>query len=146
VDSFEIPCILGAFYGVKKAWYEYVDGWSLHKFWGTLEPLIGLKSWLFGGSNRTAPRIETGHIFKKVGWHGTKQEALMYNKMLVATLLFDDYQRLINFLGTNPVVERGRVMYQKDLPQILVKKMEYKDKTVFPMEEIVKKWHLDYRK
>jgi hypothetical protein len=105
-----------------------------------------MKSWLFGGSNRTAPRIEIGHIFKKVGWHGTPQDCLMYNKMLTATLLFDDYQRLINFLGSNPIVERGRIMYQNTLPAILEKKEEYKNKTVFPMEKFIEKWKLDYRK
>jgi hypothetical protein len=105
-----------------------------------------MKSWLFGGSCRTAPRVETRHLFKKVGWHGTPQDALMYNKMLTATLLFDDYQRLISFLGSNPIVERARVLYNAHLPVIMQKKMEYKEKTVFPMEKFIEKWNLDYRK
>lgn len=145
IDSFEIPCILGAAYGVKKQWYEYVDGWVGHKKWGTLEPMISLKSWLFGGSCRVAPRIETGHIFKAQGTHGITQEKLIYNKFLVATLLFDDYQRLINFLGTNDTVERGRKIYNENLEFILKKKEEYKNKTVYNYLDFFEKFNIDYR-
>lgn len=146
VDSYEIPCILGAAYGVSREWYNYVDGWVGHRLWGTLEPHIALKSWLFGGSCRTAPRIETGHIFKLVGNHNTPQDVLMYNKMMVATMLFEDFNRLIMFLGTNSIVERARLMYQANLPWILEKKFEYKDKTVLSIEEFVSRWGIDYRK
>lgn len=145
VPSSEIPCILGAFYGVKKEWYNYIDGFWGHRLWGTLEPYVALKSWLFGGSCRVVPRIYAGHIFKRAGTHGTPQDALMYNKMMVATLLFPDYGRLIAFLGTNPIVERARKMYQQELPNILKKKEEYAKKTVFPIEEYVKRWKIDYR-
>lgn len=145
VDSYEIPCILGAAYGVKKDWYEYVDGWALHKKWGTLEPYISFKSWFFGGSCRTAPRIETGHIFKPHGTHGTPQDKLIYNKFLVSTLLFDDYERLIKFLGTNPIVERSRKMYEDNLDIIMQKREEYKKKTVYNYLDYFKRWDIDYR-
>lgn len=145
IDSFEIPCILGAAYGVKKSWYEYVDGWSLHKKWGTLEPYISLKSWLFGGSCRTAPKIETGHIFKTVGTHGTPQEKLFYNKMMVATVLFDDYERLIHFLGTNTTIENAREMYNNNLDSILKKKEEYKKKIVYNYLDFFERFDIDYR-
>lgn len=145
VDSFEIPCILGAAYGVKKSWYEYVDGWSCHKKWGTLEPYISLKSWLFGGSCRTAPRIETGHIFKAQGTHGTSQEKLLYNKMMVATLLLDDYERLISFLGTNPTVEKAKELYTENIDLIMSKREEYKKKTVYNYLDFFKRFDIDYR-
>lgn len=145
IDSFEIPCILGAAYGVKKSWYNYVDGWTLHKKWGTLEPYISLKSWLFGGTCRTAPRIETGHIFKPVGRSDIKQEILMYNKMMVATLLLDDYDRLISFLGTNPTVEDGRKIYMNNIYPIMTKREEYKKKIVYKPEDFFKQWNIDYR-
>jgi len=145
IDSFEIPCILGAAYGVKKSWYQYVDGWSLHRKWGTLEPYISLKSWLFGGSCRTAPRIETGHIFKEVGTHGTSQEILLYNKMMIATLLFDDYERLIHFLGTNPTVEKAKELYKANLEIIINKKEEYKKKIVYNYLDFFQRFNIDYR-
>ena len=145
VDSFEIPCILGAAYGVKKSWHEYVDGWSLHKKWGTLEPYISLKSWLFGGSCRTAPRIETGHIFKTVGTHGTSQEKLLYNKMMVATVLFDDYERLISFLGSNPTIENAKKLYMDNIDLIMRKKEEYKKKITYNYLDFFERFEIDYR-
>jgi len=145
VDSYEIPCILGAAYGVKKSWYEYVDGWACHKIWGTLEPYISLKSWLFGGSCRTAPRVETAHIFKPSGTHGTKQEFLIYNKLMVATLLLDDYNRLISFIGTNSIVERGKEIYLNNLDLIMKKREEYKGKTVYNYLDLFKRFKIDYR-
>ena len=145
VDSYEIPCILGAAYGVKKEWYKYVDGWTGHKKWGTLEPYISMKSWFFGGSCRTAPRIETGHIFKPQGTHGTSQETLLYNKMMIATLLFDDYDRIISFLGTNSTVESAKKMYKNNIGFIMEKRKEYKAKTVYNYLDYFKKWGIDYR-
>lgn len=144
-DSFEIPCILGAAYGVKKSWYNYIDGWALHRKWGTLEPYISLKSWLFGGSCRTAPRVETGHIFKKVGRSDIKQDVLLYNKMMVATLLLDDYERVISFLGSNATVESAKRIYNNSLSLIMNKREEYKKKIVYKPEEFFKQWNIDYR-
>ena len=145
IDSVELPCILGAAYGVKKSWFEYVDGWTGHKKWGTLEPMMSLKSWLFGGSCRIATRIETAHIFKEYGTHGTPQHVLFYNKMLVATLLLDDYQRLIDFFGTNETVEKAKKLYDDNLDFIMSKKEEYKSKIVYDYLDFFKRFKIDYR-
>ncbi|MBE3086029.1 MAG: glycosyltransferase [Bacteroidetes bacterium] len=145
IDSYEIPCILGAAYGVSKEWYNYVDGWEGHRLWGTLEPYISLKSWFFGGSCRCASRIHTAHIFKKTGTHGTPQDILMYNKMFTATVLFEDYNKLINFLGSNAIVERGRKMYTDSMNYILSKKAEYKKKIVIDVDDFFKRWNIDMR-
>jgi len=145
--SFEVPCVLGAAYGVKRSWYNYLDGWWGHRSWGTLEPYISLKSWLFGGSCRTAPSIETGHIFKPSGTHGTKLHHLLYNKMLAATLLFpeEDAERLINFLGNSSQVVEGRKMFlaNKDIP---LKVKEYKEKIVLDINDYCNRFNIDFRK
>ncbi|MDA3806311.1 MAG: glycosyltransferase [Thiomicrorhabdus sp.] len=145
IDSYEIPCILGAAYGVSREWYYYVDGWAGHRKWGTLEPYISLKSWFFGGSCRCASRIYVGHLFKKTGTHGTPQDILMYNKMFVVTVLFDDYNRIIDFLGSNAIVERGRKMYKDNMSWILAKKAEYKKKIVIDVKDFFNKWNIDMR-
>lgn len=143
--SYELPCVLGACYGVKKSWYNYLDGFWGHKHYGTLEPYISLKSWLFGGSCRCAPHIETAHIFKRDGTHGVLQETLMYNKMMIATLLLEDYQRLIDFLGTNSIMVRAKKQYEANKSIILAKKAEYKDKKVLSEIDFCKRWDIDYR-
>ncbi|HUU99457.1 MAG TPA: glycosyltransferase family 2 protein [Bacteroidales bacterium] len=142
--TFEVPCILGAAYGVSRAWYMHCDGFAGHRKWGTLEPYISLKSWLFGGSCKCASGIETGHIFKPHGTHGTSQEEIIYNKMLVATLLFDNYKELIGYLGDTAPVAFAEVAYKNNLKWILAKREEYKDKTVIAMEDLLAKLDIKY--
>jgi len=146
-DSFEVPCILGAAYGVKKAWYDHVDGWWGHRSWGTLEPYMSLKSWFMGGSCRTAPDIECGHVFKRSGTHATPHHHLMYNKMLLATLMFDEHhsQRLIDFLGVNPQVYRGKEMFESVRKEIEAKRGEYVKKITVDPVEWCKEWNHDFR-
>ena len=147
VESFEIPCILGAAYGAKREWLQYIDIWWGHRSWGTLEPYASLASWFMGGSCRTTPAIEVGHIFKASGTHGTKLHHLSYNKMLVATLLFNEYnaERLIQFMGSNPQVNAGKQMFDDEKKAIQKKRKEYEDKIVYDVEEYVKRWNIDFR-
>jgi len=145
-ESYEVPCILGACYGTTREWYEYIGGFWGHRLWSNLEPLISMKSWLFGGSCRVVPEAETGHIFKREGTHGTPHEALIYNKLLISTLLFDDSDRLIRFLGNSPIVQLAKRQFQSSLDKILKKKQEYKEKTILSMDEFADKFHLDLRK
>ncbi len=144
-QSYEIPCILGACYGVKKDWYNYIDGFWGHRRWGSLEPYISLKSWMFGGSCRCAPHIETGHIFKKNGTHGTLQSDVLYNKVMIATLLLDDHQRLIDFLGSNGTVFKAKRQYENNKSVILSKKEEYNKKKIMHEKDFCRVWDIDYR-
>lgn len=145
--SKEVPSVLGAFYGIKKDWYEYIDGFALHRSWGTLEPLISLKSWFFGGSCRTSMDVITGHIFKRSGTHGTPLHHLTYNKLLAATLLFKDHdtERMINFLGRNPQVDAASKLFDEHKGAILTKKEEYRKKIVVDQAEWCKRWGIDFR-
>ena len=144
-DSYPIPCVLGAAYGLKKAWYEHIDGFWGHKLWGTLEPLISIKSWLFGGECRVAPRCMVGHIFKKKGTHGTPQRHLMYNKMLTSTLLVPNYQVFIDYLGDNAIVRNGKAMYDADIKKIMAKREEYAAKTTYSLADLCKRFEIDMR-
>jgi len=143
--SYEIPCILGACYGVKKSWYQYIDGFWGHRQWGTLEPYISLKSWLFGGNCKVAPYIETAHIFKRTGTHNITQENVMFNKLLVATLLFEDSEKLIKFLGSNPIVDRSKKTFESVKDAILNKKEEYKNKIIVDIKDFCKNFNIDLR-
>ncbi len=143
--SFEVPCILGAFYGVKKSWYNYVDGWTGHKLWGTLEPLISLKSWLFGGSCRVASDVETGHIFKKHGSHGTPLSTVLYNKYWTASVLLEDSKRVIDFLGNNKTLEGARALFAENKSLAEEKRKEYFAKKVMHEQDFFNMWDIDYR-
>lgn len=142
---YELPCILGACYGVKKSWYQYIDGFWDHNRWGTLEPYISLKSWLFGGNCLIDPKIETAHIFKKHGTHGVQQDSLIYNKLLVAFTLFpDEGEALIKFLGSNTLVNRVKGQFESIKPKLREKREEYNNKIVYPMSSFIERWSIDY--
>ena len=101
-----------------------------------------------GGSCRTAPSVQTGHIFKANGTHGTNLTHLSYNKMLLATLLFpeEDAKRLIDFLPKDePLIRGGRALFESNKEEIYKKRDEYKEKIVWPVSEYVKRFNVDYR-
>lgn len=147
VPSHEIPCILGAFYGVKKDWYEYVDGFAMHRMWGTLEPYISLKSWFFGGNCRVVPAIETAHIFKKDGTHGTPISALFYNKILVSTLLFDHPETnvLLKALGDGPEIRWAHGIMAGHAETIGRLKREYAEKICIDRKKWFDDWDIKTR-
>jgi glycosyltransferase involved in cell wall biosynthesis len=147
-ECYEVHCILGACYGVSKHWYQHIDGFWGHRFWGTLEPLISLKSWMFGGSCLVAPFIETAHYFKNTGTceHGSLDKYHLYkthNRLLVCELLFPQplRNRLIRWLPKNDVLVNAKRMI-KENDEIEEKRLEYREKTIFKMKDIITKFNL----
>jgi len=101
---YELPCVLGAFYGVHTSWYKHIGGFRGHRYWGTLEPFISMKSWFAGGDCKIASDIETAHIFKSKPSHRTGDHDLLYNKMAASKILFSDdvAGKFIDFLWGLP--------------------------------------------
>lgn len=116
-ESYKIPCILGACYGIKKEFYNHVDGWFGHRQWGTLEPYISLKVNRFGGQTRIAPYIETGHIFKlkDSNFHGVEMTNIIYNKLLVLELLFEGEEKddLFNHIPDTILKKKALALIEK---------------------------------
>lgn len=152
VGTVEIPCILGAFYGTTKKWYQHLDGFWGHKKWGTLEAYISLKSHLFGGRCYATSNVITGHLFKSNGTHGTALEYIHYNKILVAWLLFNDTDRdkLLSWYSTTDnelkkdLLEKANKIIEENKNEILEKREEYRKKTVFDIDSIVKKFKIKF--
>jgi glycosyltransferase involved in cell wall biosynthesis len=143
-QSYEVPCILGAAYGVSKKWYKYLDGFWGHIKWGTLEPYISLKCLLFGGKCLVAPHIETTHIFNPDGPADRSLDHISYNKLLVAWLLFSivDTKRLIDWIPASPHLDRAKDMIDNNWSAIEKKRNEYRKKIKVPMSEIILKFKL----
>ena len=132
-ESYEVPCILGAAYGVSKKWYKHIDGFWGHKFWGTLEPLISIKSWMFGGRCLVAPHIETAHIFNDVGRHSNIYDYGLYksyNRMLVCWLLLPVplKNELIKWLPDLEYVNEAKKMIDDNMAEIIKKRNDYIEK------------------
>jgi len=87
---YPIPSLMGAFYGVRKSWYEYVKGFELHYKWGVLEPYISLKSWILGGQILCDSDNLVEHIWRKPR-RSADFAALMYNQMMTSGVVFGPY-------------------------------------------------------
>lgn len=117
---YELPSVLGAWYGARKEWYDHIQGFRGHRYWGTLEPFISLKSWLAGGQCKLDPQIAVGHLFKSGGAknpdarpsHVTLSSDLQYNKLAVSSILFspDIAEVFWNYLGNNEHLQIARVL------------------------------------
>lgn len=95
---YAVPSLMGAFYGVKRSWYEYVKGFELHYKWGVLEPYISLKTWKMGGSVLVDSDNGVQHIWRKPR-RTLALDALAYNELLIAQVVFHSYgTRYANFL------------------------------------------------
>ena len=129
-EIIEVPVILGAIYGVRKDWYGYIDGFAGHKHWGTLEPLISIKSYKFGGNCLCHTGIDTGHIFREKSSHGISQAIIYYNKIWAASVLFDDKTRdkLIAYLPNRQNVDTAKKMLDNN--GVASKRKEYKEKAI----------------
>jgi hypothetical protein len=136
----ETACILGAFYGIRKSYYEHINGFHGHKVWGCLEPMISLKVWLTGGRCLCDKDILVFHIFSRRGRHRISKTHILYNKLLTAHLLFDDelLDRLINFVRDERDFGEAMAMVKKDIKAlrdemkpILVRKLNELEDRVF---------------
>jgi glycosyltransferase involved in cell wall biosynthesis len=85
---YEIPCILGANYGMSKEWFNHIHGLSGLKMWGSSELFLSLKTWLAGGKCKIDTDIEIGHKFRDNAPYSTHVWNLTYNKILLCKLLF----------------------------------------------------------
>jgi glycosyltransferase involved in cell wall biosynthesis len=114
-EPYEIPCALGAFYFVSKAYYEKIGGWDTdpndqyigHRQYGNLEPYISIKSWLYGGGVTMFPNIEVGHIFSRIGQdnfftkRAIRHAEHWWNRFFIAETMVLDAElryKIINFI------------------------------------------------
>lgn len=95
-DPYEIPCVYGAFYWMKRDQYLRMGGFDgQHKYWGGLEAWLSLKARCYGIKPTMYPHIKVGHVFGRLG-EGSRADRLDYkywNKLFVAHTLLDDKLR-----------------------------------------------------
>jgi hypothetical protein len=112
----ELPCVYGAFYGMSTEWYRHIKGYWGHRYWGTLEPYISLKSWFAGGDCKIVNDIEVAHIFKQKPSHVTYTQDLLYNKIFISEVMFPRRiaKVFIDFLGENQYIRMAKKMVLND--------------------------------
>lgn len=152
---YQIPCILGAFYGVNKEWYDHIKGFAGHRYWGTLEPFISLKSWFAGGDCKVDTDIETGHIYKLnmakddkyKPSHRTFPQDLLYNKIMACNVLFEDNEIdvFMDFLGNNDRLKLAKILIEKNKAQIRYLRQHMLRIKQMGLREFAKIWPFKYQ-
>ena len=111
-EPYEIPCVYGAFYFMKREFYDRIGGWDTqegvpyrgHKMWGALEAHLSLKARVYGGKCMMYPALEVGHIFGRIddifAVRAIREDCKYWNKLFIAHTLLDDELRdeVISFM------------------------------------------------
>ncbi len=96
--SFEVPCVIGANYFIRRDWFETIDGLKHLCGWsGMDEFMLSLKTWLFGGTVKLIPDVRLRHVLHPTG-HGTNgyskqmtRAELLFNKLSAAYQIFPSH-------------------------------------------------------
>ena len=143
---YEIPCVLGATYGINRKWFNKLKGFEGLKMWGSSEPFISLKSWLAGGKCKIISDVEIGHYYRNKSPYTTETYYLLYNKMFIAKTIFPKNlaSDMINFLGNNSDVRKSKILIDANKDLINEYKEHYKtifSKSIF---DICKRFNINH--
>jgi hypothetical protein len=127
-EEYEISCLMGAFYWMKKDFYHKIHGFDTiegigfrgHRYWSCLEPHLSLKVKAYGGKCILYPYIEAGHIFGRLddiyAVRAVREDMKWWNRFWVAHTLLDGElkERVLNFPNTELNVSLGRSYVRKN--------------------------------
>jgi len=122
---YELPCILGANYGIARAWWEKIGGLRGLRAWGGQEACLSLKTWLAGGKCKIITDIEIGHIFRSAAPYPASHAAIWHNRARMAlTILPDPYGRRIydEIAAKHPVASK---MIREDANDVVAERAAF---------------------
>lgn len=112
----DIPCVLGATYGVSARYWQVMGGLDGLKAYSGEELHLSLKAWMEGGRCRLITDVEIGHLYRRRHPYRVNWDAYLHNKIFtIRTLLGEDteyeralqreaaYPRAITLLDLNEV-------------------------------------------
>lgn len=141
---YEIPCVLGANYGVSKQWFQHIHGLKGLKMWGGSELFMSLKTWMAGGSCKINTDVRIGHKFRNNSTYSTNLWNIVYNKIYICkTILPDDLgDRLMSQIPNNINRKRATMEITKNTDLIEEERKYYQ--TIFKrdIESVCRQWNV----
>lgn len=101
LETIPIPCVFGAAYSCSKKYWLHLKGLKGLKYYGNDEAYISIKVWLEGGKCKLLKDIIVGHIYRNVPPYVVESSYRLYNRMLIAELLFSERTRARMFAYFN---------------------------------------------
>ena len=116
----EINCVIGAFYGIKKGYYNLLKGFEGLKSWGSAEPYLSLKVLLSGGQIKCLSDVEIGHIYRDKPTYSKHFLWEIYNKFAMAYLFYDEkvFLKVIEPLKTAPSYKFAYSVFKLEKPKL----------------------------
>lgn len=96
-DIEPIPAILGAGYATSTRYWKYINGLKGLQLYGCDEAYLSLKVWLEGGQCLLLKNVVIGHIYRTDSPYEAPSEQLVYNHLLISSLLFPVPLRILSF-------------------------------------------------
>jgi hypothetical protein len=142
--EYEISCLMGALYFVRKDWFLKIRGLSDIKMWGSDEPFLSLKTLLCGGHIFLLKNVRAGHVFRDSAPYTTGVEYLVYNKIRMAkTLLPDELaNKLIDKLPKDGNFNAAMKMCELEKTEIEEYKTYYKSIFIKDFYEFCKEYDI----
>jgi glycosyltransferase involved in cell wall biosynthesis len=111
-EPYEISCLMGAFYWMKREDYVRIHGFDTekgreyigHRYYGALEPYLSLKAEVYGMKLRVYPDFKVGHTFSRIEdiytARSLREDYVFWNKLLIAYTMLEDSlkDKCLNFL------------------------------------------------
>jgi glycosyltransferase involved in cell wall biosynthesis len=142
--KYEIPCVLGANYGVNKKWFEYIHGLKGLKMWGCSEMFMSLKSWMAGGDCKIDTNINIGHKFRDYAPYSTAVWNLIYNKLYMLETIFpkEIKEDLMQYFKKTTSFRQACKKIEEDKNIINEEKKYYNQIFTRDIYELFKKWDI----
>ncbi|WP_138553593.1 glycosyltransferase [Pseudoalteromonas rubra] len=104
-----IPCIYGAFYCFRKAFYEEIGGLVGLLEWGGDEQFLSAKAFMAGGRCALIPELAVGHVYRESCPYAFTPALNLYNQLYIASVLQpeDQAQQYVAAILAGSVLEAG---------------------------------------
>ena len=112
----EIPCVMGAAYGISREYYNYLHGLKGLSGYGGDEQLLSTKVWREGGRCVLLKDVEIGHWYRSSSPYEIVVDTLFRNRLVTTKLLAPE---LLPSLAAEMPDVVGRIMSQLPEKEIL---------------------------
>lgn len=143
-EVLEIPCVLGASYFCRRAYWERLQGLVGLRSYGLDEQLLSLKVRLSGGRCLCLREVQFGHIFRTLETvpYRFSSPDFLYNILLVAELLFSsemkvDLLRSQRLISGPEMVNQAVSKLQDTAQQLEAMKTAYRELFTRPIGDLV---------